>query len=58
MREFWPTYHDDAKLQPMVAEIGWTHNLLIMEKCKALPEGLCDELPSPEQIARLLEGIN
>lgn len=24
----------NEKLQPLVAEIGWTHNLVIMEKCK------------------------
>ena len=24
----------DEKLQPLVAEIGWTHNLIVMEKCK------------------------
>lgn len=34
MRQFWLTYHENPKLQPMVAEIGWTHNLIIMEKCK------------------------
>jgi predicted nuclease of restriction endonuclease-like (RecB) superfamily len=27
-------YHVNEKLTPLVAEIGWTHNLLIMEKCK------------------------
>lgn len=34
MRNFYSTYAQNIKLQPMVAEIGWTHNLLIMEKCK------------------------
>jgi predicted nuclease of restriction endonuclease-like (RecB) superfamily len=34
MRNFYLTYHDNEKLPPLVAEIGWTHNLLIMEKCK------------------------
>jgi predicted nuclease of restriction endonuclease-like (RecB) superfamily len=34
MRNFYLTYHQNAKLQPMVAEIGWTHNLVILEKCK------------------------
>ena len=24
----------DEKLQPLVAEIGWTHNLVIMERYK------------------------
>lgn len=34
MREFYLTYCANEKLTPMVAEIGWTHNLVIMEKCK------------------------
>jgi predicted nuclease of restriction endonuclease-like (RecB) superfamily len=34
MRNFYVTYSQNEKLQPMVAEIGWTHNLVILEKCK------------------------
>ena len=34
MRQFYSTYHNKPKLQPMVGEIGWTHNLIIMSKCK------------------------
>lgn len=34
MRQFYMEYHDNKKLQPLVGEIGWTHNLLIMSKCK------------------------
>jgi predicted nuclease of restriction endonuclease-like (RecB) superfamily len=34
MRNFFLTYRDCPKLQPLVAEISWTHNLIIMEKCK------------------------
>ncbi|WP_373526338.1 YhcG family protein [Nostoc sp.] len=34
MRNFYVTYSQKEKLQPMVAEIGWTHNLAILEKCK------------------------
>ncbi len=34
MRSFYISYNQNQKLQPLVAEIGWTHNLLIMEKCK------------------------
>ncbi|MCC5656393.1 PDDEXK nuclease domain-containing protein [Nostoc sp. XA010] len=34
MRNFYATYSQKEKLQPMVAEIGWTHNLVILEKCK------------------------
>jgi predicted nuclease of restriction endonuclease-like (RecB) superfamily len=34
MRDFYLTYKDKPKLQPLVAEISWTHNIIIMEKCK------------------------
>lgn len=34
MREFHLAYRRVKKLQPLVAEISWTHNLIIMEKCK------------------------
>ncbi len=34
MRDFYRTYHTNEKLPPLVAEIGWTHNLIILEKCK------------------------
>jgi len=34
MRDFYLSYRQSEKLTPLVAEIGWTHNLIIMEKCK------------------------
>jgi predicted nuclease of restriction endonuclease-like (RecB) superfamily len=34
IRDFYLSYRDSPKLTPMVAEIGWTHNLVILEKCK------------------------
>lgn len=34
MKLFYETYSDNEKLAPMVREIGWTHNLVIVEKCK------------------------
>jgi len=34
MREFYLAYRENEKLTPLVAEIGWTHNLVVMEKCK------------------------
>jgi predicted nuclease of restriction endonuclease-like (RecB) superfamily len=34
MRLFYETYAENQKLAPMVREIGWTHNLVILEKCK------------------------
>lgn len=38
MRKFYKEYSGNEKLQPMVAEIGWTHNILILEKCKNVLE--------------------
>ena len=34
MREFYLTYHANEKLTTLVAEISWSHNLMIMSKCK------------------------
>ena len=34
MKQFYIEYKDNLKLQPLVGEIGWTHNLMIMSKCK------------------------
>ena len=34
MRDFYLAYADGSKLQPLVAEIGWSHNLVVLEKCK------------------------
>ena len=34
MRKFYLEYRNNAKLQPLVGEIGWTHNILIISKCK------------------------
>jgi predicted nuclease of restriction endonuclease-like (RecB) superfamily len=34
MRSFYLGYADNVNLAPMVREIGWTHNLAILEKCK------------------------
>lgn len=34
MKQFYETYQQNSILQPLVAEIGWTHNLVIMQKCK------------------------
>lgn len=33
MRQFFETYSNDENLQPMVAEIGWSHNTLILSMC-------------------------
>jgi len=34
MREFYLAYRQLPKLQPLVAIIGWTHNLTILHQCK------------------------
>ena len=34
MRKFYMEYCNNEKLQPLVGEISWTHNILIMSKCK------------------------
>jgi predicted nuclease of restriction endonuclease-like (RecB) superfamily len=34
MRSFFLTYQPLENLAPLVREIGWSHNLLILEKCK------------------------
>lgn len=34
MRQFYEAYSANEKLSPMVREIGWTHNIIILMKCK------------------------
>ena len=34
MKQFYETYRDNEKLSPLVREIPWTSNLLIMTGCK------------------------
>ncbi|NOQ34593.1 MAG: DUF1016 family protein [Methylococcaceae bacterium] len=34
MRQFYMQYSDNEKLQPLVGEISWSKNLLIMSRCK------------------------
>lgn len=38
MRNFYITYKDYENLAPLVREISWTKNVIIMEKCKESPE--------------------
>ncbi|MGL4943490.1 MAG: DUF1016 N-terminal domain-containing protein [Thermoguttaceae bacterium] len=33
MKGFYETYRENEKLAPLVREIGWSHNILIMERC-------------------------
>jgi predicted nuclease of restriction endonuclease-like (RecB) superfamily len=34
MMQFYQTYRDRPKLSPLVTELSWTHNLIIMSRCK------------------------
>jgi predicted nuclease of restriction endonuclease-like (RecB) superfamily len=34
MRGFYKFYKDNEKLAPLVREISWSHNIVILEKCK------------------------
>jgi predicted nuclease of restriction endonuclease-like (RecB) superfamily len=34
MMQFFETYRDRPKLSPLVRELSWSHNLLILGKCK------------------------
>lgn len=34
MRLFYDSYRNNAKLAPLVREIGWSHNMAIFERCK------------------------
>ncbi|MCE2434561.1 MAG: hypothetical protein J4F29_16810 [Candidatus Latescibacteria bacterium] len=34
MRRFFLEYHENVKLQPLVGEISWAKNLVIMGCCK------------------------
>jgi len=34
MRQFYSEYHGNERLQPLVGEIAWAHNLVIMSRCK------------------------
>ena len=34
MRQFYQEYQNSEKLQPLVVEIAWSHNLVIMARCK------------------------
>jgi predicted nuclease of restriction endonuclease-like (RecB) superfamily len=34
MREFYLAYRGSPKVQPLVAQIGWTQNLIVLQRCK------------------------
>ncbi len=34
MKVFYQTYSKNQKLAPLVRDIGWTHNIIVLERCK------------------------
>ena len=38
MKQFFETYQGNEKLSPLVRVLSWTHNLLILSKCKTEEE--------------------
>jgi len=34
MRQFYLAYRADAKVQPLVAQIAWSQNLIVLQRCK------------------------
>lgn len=38
MRQFYEVYREDKTLSPLVRELPWTHNLLILSKCSSQEE--------------------
>ena len=34
MRQFYETYEGDEKVAPLVRQLSWTHNLIILGRCK------------------------
>jgi predicted nuclease of restriction endonuclease-like (RecB) superfamily len=34
MREFYLAHRGLPKVQPLVAQIGWTHNLIVPQRCE------------------------
>lgn len=34
MRQFYETYRHEKKVSPLIRELSWTHNLLILARCK------------------------
>jgi predicted nuclease of restriction endonuclease-like (RecB) superfamily len=38
MRQFFETYRDEEKVVPLLRQLSWTHNLLILGQTKSAPE--------------------
>ncbi|MBI5215160.1 MAG: DUF1016 domain-containing protein [Ignavibacteriae bacterium] len=38
MKQFYEVYRDDEKVSPLVRQLPWTHNIIILSKCKSSEE--------------------
>ncbi len=38
MKKIYGTYRDTEKLQPLVAELSWSHNLVILHQTQSMEE--------------------
>lgn len=38
MKQFYETYNNNKKLSPLVRELSWTNNLIILSRCKTIEE--------------------
>ncbi len=38
MQQFYDTYRNEGKVSPLVRQLPWTHNLIIMSRCKQMLE--------------------
>ena len=62
MRQFFETYQGEEKLSAVLRELPWTHNLLVMGKCKSMKERAfyltlaTREAWSSRQLERQIEG--
>ena len=44
MREFYLLYHEDERVQPLVAQIGWSYNLAILSALQGADKWETDAL--------------
>lgn len=62
MRQFFETYGSDAKVAPLVRQLSWSHNLLILGRCKRPEERefylrlACRERWGRRELERQLKG--
>jgi predicted nuclease of restriction endonuclease-like (RecB) superfamily len=53
MRQFYETYRHDEKVAPLVRQLPWTHNLLIMRRCERQEErGFYLHMARPDRWSR------